>query len=221
MLGDSHGSDMYGAIASSSGKPFVFGLSQAGCRLHTVDKDCPFDDFKAFVAQNSNALDAVIYTQAGFYLVEDARGVPGTRDFFKLRSVPVYAPNATFIDSIVTYLKGLRDETRVVWLGPRVEPHLNAFKLKKLAMDCEISRIDVQDTIERTFEKMDDFIKSKVTDDTGITYVSTIDAVAFDESTDLYDCNTVYWSDGDHWTGSGEVRFGKRISAALAARGLL
>jgi peptidoglycan/LPS O-acetylase OafA/YrhL len=221
VLGDSHGADMFNAIKATAGRPFVFGVAHGGCRPHTPDKNCPFDDFRDFLSKHGDAVEAVIYTQAGFYLVQDSRGVPGNRDFFKLRSVPVYEPNAAFVDRVVHYLRSLTPYARVVWVGPRIEPHLNALKLKTLAMTCTLSRIEVPDNTERTFKKLDDFIRRRVAGATRITYVSTIDAVAFDEGRDLYDCNSVYWSDGDHWTTAGEVRFGKRISAVLAARGLL
>ncbi|MBN8912366.1 MAG: acyltransferase [Rhizobiales bacterium] len=223
VLGDSHGIDMYNAMKSLAGQPFVFGVARAGCRPHSPPKkgSCPFDDFRDFLSKHGEAVSEVIYTQAGFYLAVGSHGVSGNRDIFKLRSVPVYQPNAAFIDRVIAFLDSLRPYARVVWIGPRIEPHLNALRMKRLAMDCAISPLDVQDNIETTFRQLDTFIKSRASADSNITYVSGIDAVGFDESRDLYDCNSVYWSDGDHWSTAGEIRFGARIYKTLVARGLL
>ena len=38
---------------------------------------------------------------------------------------------------------------------------------------------------------------------------------ALDMTTDFITCDTIYWSDGDHWSTSGEQRFGARLLAAL------
>lgn len=223
VLGDSHGIDMYNAMKATSGRPFVFGVVQGGCRPHTPPKKghCPFGDFRDFLSTHAAAVEDVIYTQAGFYLVQDSDGTPGDRDFFKLRSVPLYSPNAVFVDRIVDYLGSLTPYASVIWIGPRIEPHLNALKLKQLAMDCTIAHLDVQDNTDRTFRQLDAYIKRAIAAKPAITYVSEIDAVTFDEEKDLYDCKSVYWSDGDHWTTAGEMQFGKRIFSVLTARGLL
>lgn len=223
VLGDSHGIDMFNSMKSLSGRPFVFGVARAGCRPHSPPKKgrCPFEDFRDFLSKHGAAVSEVIYTQAGFYLAVGSHGVSGNRDIFKLRSVPVYPPNAAFIDSVIAFLDSLRPYARVVWIGPRIEPHLNALRMKRLAMDCAISPLDVQDNIETTFRQLDTFIKSRASAESNITYVSGIDAVGFDESRDLYDCSSVYWSDGDHWSTAGEIRFGARIYETLVARGLL
>jgi len=38
---------------------------------------------------------------------------------------------------------------------------------------------------------------------------------ALDMTTDFMTCDTIYWSDGDHWSTSGEQHFGPRLLAAL------
>jgi len=223
VLGDSHGFDMFNALKSLAGRPFVFGVARTGCRPHSPPEKgrCPFEDFRDFLSTHGEAVEDVIYTQAGSYLVQNSRDAPGDRDFFKLRSPPVYASNAVFVDRVVDYLSSLTPYASIIWIGPRIEPHLNALELKKLALECIHSRLDIQDNTVRTFRQLDAFIKQRTAAQPHLAYVSTIDAVAFDPQEDFYDCNSVYWSDGDHWTTAGEYRFGKRIYAVLAAHGLL
>ena len=61
---------------------------------------------------------------------------------------------------------------------------------------------------------MDTYL-AEVVPDTGLTYFSEINAIDFDVTTETYDCDQLYWSDGDHWSPAGEAFFGARLAAAL------
>lgn len=221
VLGDSHAGNMFRALSVSSSHRFVVGLSHAGCRPHSPSNACQYGRVLEFVAAQPTKIDKVIYTQAGFYLIQDDEGMPGSRDFFRKGSIPLYKPNPLFIDRVVAYLNDVARHVDVVWIGPRIEPHLNVSWLKKRAVRCETRDISIHNNTTATFEGLDGALKRRLEFEKRIRYVSQIEAVAFDSRSDLYDCSAVYWSDSDHWSAQGEGRFGKRIVDALSKARIL
>ena len=71
------------------------------------------------------------------------------------------------------------------------------------------------------FAELDQTLARQLQDHKSLTYVSSLDAVGFDPSNDLYTCNEVFWSDGDHWTKAGEKEFGRRIIGSLLDKKIL
>jgi len=49
----------------------------------------------------------------------------------------------------------------------------------------------------------------------GLRYLPLSAMPALDMTTDFMTCDTIYWSDGDHWSTSGEQHFGPSLLAAL------
>lgn len=215
VLGDSHAADVFGAIASQSDRKFILGVSQGGCRPQSTAAKCHYNGFLSFLERHSQEVSDVIYVQAGFHMIQDADGRPGDRSFFRKRAIPVYWPNVAAIDHTIRYLNALSDHARITWLGPRFEPHVNAMKIKKLAMACEDARIEIHESVSRTWGALDAFLANRLAKEAHLRYVSGLAAVSFDSRHDLYDCQSVYWEDTDHWSASGERRFGQRIVAAL------
>ncbi|MDQ8699854.1 acyltransferase family protein [Hyphomicrobium sp. LHD-15] len=217
VLGDSHAADVFGAIASQSDRKFILGVAQGGCRPHSPADKCHYDGFLSFLERRSQAISDVIYVQAGFHMIQDDDGHPGDRSFFRKRAIPVYRPDIDAIDQTIRYLNTLSTRARVTWLGPRFEPHVNTMKIKKFAMACEDAQIEIHDSVSRTWQALDAFLTTRLAEEPRLRYVSGLAAVPFDSRHDLYDCHSVYWEDTDHWSASGERRFGKRIVAALQA----
>ncbi len=76
ILGDSHAIDLFGIALAGSQARFIVGVTQPGCRAHTPDAGCQYDEFLSFVQKNKGVFQAVIYEQAAFYLLrtQDKRG---------------------------------------------------------------------------------------------------------------------------------------------------
>ena len=210
VLGDSHAVDIFNAISLNSDHPFIVGISKGGCRPHTPSSDCHYEDFVAFSEQNSSKIKTVFYTQAGSYLVQDIEGKTGGRGFFQKKLIPVYNQNKQFINLVIEYLKRIARHTNVIWLGPRIEPHLNAKLLKRYAIQCKQQEITVAPNTIETFNKLDLYLDNRLTNEP-LTYFSLTNTLNFNANHDMYDCFGAYWSDGDHWNTQGEQRFGKRI----------
>jgi hypothetical protein len=220
LLGDSHAMDLYPALAGDPGQPFVVNLSQGGCRPGSAKHGCHYDEFLHFAAAHRTQIRVVIYTQAGHRLVRDESGGEGTRESFRRSDHPMYQPDLAGIEKVVGYLNAVRAFAPAVWVGSRLEPHVNAGVMLRRALDCKRANIRVADPTVRTFSRLDATVRERMKREPALTYVSGMEAIAMDDARDLYDCSAVYWSDQDHWSSDGEQRFGPRIVAALRARGL-
>ena len=71
------------------------------------------------------------------------------------------------------------------------------------------------------YASLDVTLASQLKEHKSLTYVSGIDAIEFDPSKDLYTCNEIFWSDGDHWSSAGEKKFGRRIIDTLIDKKIL
>lgn len=215
VLGDSHGRDLFNAISLTAGYPFVVGSTRPRCRPHTPKPECHYDAFETFLSQHAHYVGKVLYNQAGFYLVADGDGNPGRRDFFKRRSIDLYSPNFDYIDKVSSYLQRLAKYTDVIWVGPRLEPHVNVQKLWRLALACRMIDVPVDRNIGATFRQLDRAIAERLQHLSKLSYVSTLEALSFSPAADLYDCSGPYWTDGDHWNTAGEQRFGPKMMTSL------
>jgi peptidoglycan/LPS O-acetylase OafA/YrhL/lysophospholipase L1-like esterase len=215
VLGDSHGGDVYNALSQIAWHPFLIGVVQGGCRPHTPEPECHYDEVESFLSRHAKSVSKVIYNQAGFYLITDETGAPGRRRLFRGRRVGLYPPNHEYVDKVAAYLQRLETYADVIWVGPWLEPHVNVNVLRRLALNCWMVDVSIDRNIAATFERLDDVIAEKLKQYPAITYISSIKALTFSSAADLYDCQHLYWSDGDHWSGAGEQRFGRRLAKAL------
>jgi len=71
------------------------------------------------------------------------------------------------------------------------------------------------------YAHLDQALALQLQEHKSLTYVSTIDAIGFEPSNDLYTCNEVFWSDGNHWSNAGKKEFGRRIVSSLLKRKIL
>ena len=63
--------------------------------------------------------------------------------------------------------------------------------------------------------RLDNVLKTRIEGEDGVSYLSTIENLRFDPNSDLINCDEIFWSDGDHWSEAGELRFGARLKEAL------
>jgi hypothetical protein len=50
----------------------------------------------------------------------------------------------------------------------------------------------------------------------GLDFISQIELVNFDISSDFTSCKKLYWSDGNHWSAHGERLFGQRLTKLIS-----
>ncbi len=215
VLGDSHANNLYNAIALNSEYPFLIRAGQGGCQASRDVDGCQYALFSDLVVDHAQQIGRVIYTQAGVWLIQgqSGKGV-GNRGLFRRRVIGVYQAHQPSIERTEKYLTELSAHVPVVWLGSYVEPHLTILPLFRHAHNCELGISEVHPNTIRTFEELDVTLKKKLAEQTKVVYISAVDALQFDPYKDLYDCDDVFWRDGDHWSLAGQVRFGKRLLAA-------
>ena len=184
--------------------------------------ECNFEGFKHFISVNVSNIQKIIYHQIGLELLLDKHDVVALPDFFTKNKNQSYSINVERIGLVIDYLKSLEADEKVVWLGPRFSPWLNANKMLKNALSCRITtpEIDIFENM-KIYSELDQTLARQVREHKSLTYASTIDAIGFEPSNDLYTCNEVFWSDGNHWSIAGAKEFGRRIIKSLLDKEIL
>lgn len=212
VLGDSHAIDLFGALAVNAGDVrFLVGLVSGGCRPHSAQLGCSYNDLSEYVASNPDYFERIIFEQAGFYLLEDENGHAASREKLRVplsHTLPAFVPRSDHVARVVDYLMPLSEETDVIWLGPRLSPHIPVELFLYNGCDVDISPREGQ---REMYQRLDTEISEQLSG-TSIKYVSQADLLPFDLGT----CGGLYWSDGDHFSQSGEEYFGKKLSTLLS-----
>ncbi len=215
VIGDSHAIDLMSTLSSSTEIPFLIGVTRGACRPHTPKEFCQYSAFLDFVRSNEHVFETIIFEQAGFYLLENEFGEEGRRDFFdkyKLdEMIPSYSVSKKNIERNIYYLMNMPNDIKIVWFGPRVEPHISQKILLNRGCDAEYKLRPNQKAV---FENLDGYISEKLSR-TRIEYVSQIQLMKLDMGHDFMNCDTLYWSDGDHLSTTGEQYFGDRYAEKL------
>ncbi len=218
ILGDSHAMDLYYMLESQlEHRKFVADFSQGKCRAHSPLPICVYDKFPHLIKNNSALFDTIIYEQAGSHLLLDSHQREIDSSFFSglpLNSaVPDLAFNGPYIDTVIAYLLPFTKHSKVIWLGPRIEPQINENAV--IQFGCDYPFMLRQNQAE-TFQQLDRAIQSKLYD-MPIVYYSQIDMIKFDMAKDFISCDRTYFMDGDHYSPEGERSFGQRIPSTFLA----
>ncbi|MCG8041769.1 MAG: acyltransferase [Candidatus Thiodiazotropha endolucinida] len=215
ILGDSHAMDLYGAINRNLDSPFIVSFAKGGCRPHAVEPKCLYDKFLDFIQENPKVFSHAIFEQAGFYLFTDDQGQNGNRKFFNTfrlnEEVPDYRPHEPFINIMIDYLHQISQSIPVLWLGPRLDPHISLKQILKLGCDYQYQ---LRPNLHNVYKSLDNRAGEMVdaANTTNLTYISQIDNHDFDIKSELVSCDVLYWRNGDHWTAQGEQFFGNHIA---------
>ena len=206
VVGDSHGIDVYQAIATNSSSKFIFGLVQGGCRPGATERDCRLDEFLDFITRYKNQIELIIYNQAGRPML--------SRDITSADAS--YKTNVHSVDVAYSFVQKIAASAPTIWLGPIIEPEHDVKSVRKLAMSCQFQDVATDKDLERGLMKLDRDIESLVGSNiANLKYISLIDILSSNWLVDIYDCDAIYWLNGDHWSSAGEKRFGTRIVSAL------
>ena len=112
------------------------------------------------------------------------------------------------LDDLASYLKQLSQHVPVSWLASRIEPHLSANRV--LAQNCT-AHLALRPGQEAAFNRLDTAVAQKAGN---IDYLP-LSVMDFAAAMDVMTCDDLFWSDGDHWSASGEARFIARIMPNL------
>ena len=212
ILGDSHAIDLFGVVASKFDAPFIVGITQGFCRPHTPKKSCQYESVLKFVSGSDPGFGHVIFEQAGFYLMLAADGKKGSRAMFNkhglAEDVGALAVDEDHARKTLSYLRQLAEHVPVTWVGPRIEPHISRRAVIKRGCSFGFA---LRPGLAAAFGRLDTHLRTIVSAAPNVRYRSQNDIMDFRWPDDFMNCDTTFWSDGDHYSESGEVRFGQRL----------
>jgi hypothetical protein len=119
VLGDSHAIDFFNGMDALHDGGFVFGL--------TFSRDLPA--FESMLRDRPDLLDQVVFHNAGWRYFQSPEGHIGRENFNRIPE-DAKLPAEEFqvleqrIGNELDYLARLSEHTSVVWVGPRIEPHI-------------------------------------------------------------------------------------------------
>lgn len=218
VLGDSHAIDLFVmmTVHRDARLPFIVGITAGGCRPHTPLAACQYDDFLALIQTKPKLFRHVVYEQAGFYLLNhDGVALDQRAPLLNLGlDAPItgFAPDAAHITKVADYLQRIGRITRVTWFGPRFEPQIRADVIIKGGCGHHFMPRPGQMEL---FTALDE-AAARAAAARQIGYQSQMRAMNYDARHDFISCTELFWSDGDHYSPAGEVRFARRL--ALPAR---
>ncbi|WP_162623073.1 acyltransferase family protein [Billgrantia lactosivorans] len=228
VIGDSHGTDLFNGMVLNGVGDFIVGSVRGGCSPGTERADCQrqYRDIRRLISEHGHLFKSVIYTQAGFYLLERMGDGRKGRRLISRHSLndsmhrSDYRIKQESILETMDYLEELSTlavDTEIYWIGPRVEPHI---PVNKIVMTGCGGEFEMRSGQEALFEEIGEEI-ARQAELSPVHYVDQIEAVAFDISRDFINCREWLWRDGDHWSLAGAEEFTRRIFSArfeLASR---
>ena len=205
ILGDSHAIDFFNGMDALHDDAFIFGLT------FSSDKDA----FASMLRDEPDLFDQVVFHYAGWRYFQSPEGHIGRENFNRIpEDAELPAEDFQVLEQRIDnelgelgYLAGLSEHTSVVWVGPRIEPHIGLNFM--LSRGCR-HRYQLRDGLRPLFVDLDRrFADAAATAD--VAYVSLIDATRFDMASDFMTCDRLYWRDGDHWSLEGAELFVGRL----------
>ena len=212
VVGDSHGLQIFGALAQADRTRFIVAIAIGGCHPFDVNIGCHYEPALAFAAKRRDKISRMIYAQAGFYLFTSSNGGPGARDMFQRRDLPAFALAEPALEATVAYLERFAQVVPVVWLGPAIEPHIDLTNFREL-QEAPLRAIPA---IEQRYRALDDALAARVDrDGDKVRYLSRIRLLEAKQPHLIYDDGCLMFRDYDHMSPCAERRLGPQLLKAL------
>lgn len=216
IFGDSHSIDVYKGLVANWDRPFLVGLGQQACRAHIEDAPCLPSNLFTFLETHKTGIAHAVYVQAGFWLFTDADGIRQNRRLFAAGGDLDPQLYTAAIDRAFEVLRAFDAQVPVTWLGPRIEPHVSMETMLGIECDAAATTLALRPAHLAGFRALDAHL-AQAAAEAGVGYISEIETVQFDITAELFSCDALYWSDGDHWGPAGEKLFGARLVPAFQA----
>ncbi|RDB44279.1 acyltransferase [Halomonas sp. DQ26W] len=224
VIGDSHGIDLFNGLVLNEFSDFILGFVRGGCSPYTNRDICQdqYQTIKKLVNVKGQLFDRVIYTQAGFYLMEKVDDNDELEGRNMISHVSLTDPilisdfkiREDYISETIAFLEQLAAEKEgvdIVWVGPRIEPHI---PLKRVVRSGCNSEFRMRPGQQELYEEISNLI-SRQAKDSLVEYVDQIELVNFSIAKDFINCDSWFWRDGDHWSLTGAKEFTRRMYRQL------
>ncbi|MEQ9457182.1 MAG: acyltransferase family protein [Alphaproteobacteria bacterium] len=201
VFGDSHAMDLYNAVYLNFDGDFLVGLAQPGCRVAESLPHCGFDQIKEFLTDRSDRIAQVLFTEKGSYFLND-REAPEVAEHNVIRTLD-------FLDQLAA-------ELSTVWVGPQIEPRV-PFDLRRLRdMSSDTQNSALATALNALDQSIDTLVHARRS---SVSYISKIEMVGFDFSTDFFVDGEFTYADETHWSIAGERLFGARLISGMRKQG--
>lgn len=211
VVGDSHGLQLFPALAQADTKRFVVGLARGGCRPYEQVADCHFEAALAFATERRSAISKMIFSLAGFYFLSPGRGVAGSRDMFRRRELAPFALNALGIEGTADYVARFAAVVPVVWVGPGIEPHVDVTNFRELREAPERA----VPAIESRYRALDAALADRAGRIGNARYLSRMQLLEPLQPLRIYDDGCLMFRDSDHLSPCAERRLGPVLRKAV------
>ena len=202
FFGDSHSKDIFNSYQYLNKSNFVVGISANFCQAHERINHCFFSYLKDFLKLHPKIFNKIYYHQAGYFFLQ-RKGIKFNNkhylDELKLQDNSIFEISLDRINRLKLNLSEFPDS--LVVLGPKIEPHIQTKYIKKFTCRTEFSS---RENLDDAFKELDKLFKKIFGPQ---KYLSLQDIAKFSMKEDFINCDEIYWSDGDHWSKAGEVKF--------------
>lgn len=197
VIGDSHGGDLFPALAVNAPRDHIASIWRGGCRPVKPGRDCPYEAIADFVSRHGNGIAGIIYQQKGSHLLTEDRELP-VQDHE--------------IEATLDYLDTLKIAgVPVVWVGPHWEPRYEIEKMLEIGGPQDIDYLRHQNT---AIDDVGLAIKAAIVRrGTSTIYVSAVDILGPLTNEDFVVDGEYTYADANHWSAKGEEVFGARLIA--------
>lgn len=209
VVGDSHGENVYNAVAKAKPGEFVVGLVNEGCRAWNDTDACPYSRLKDFLERNGTSVRGIVFNVSGAHLMTDLKGFGENHHLFEWRTG--FLVNFEKVAFTINYLRTIAPLAKIVWLGPFVEARVNFRDPPSIARDA----FRMNPVALHHFKVLDAEIAKEVGEGSQtFRYLPFTDVLKVDQSFLLTgDCLT--FSDPDHLSSCGEELLGEKLKAHL------
>ncbi|WP_420547759.1 acyltransferase family protein [Curvivirga sp.] len=213
LIGDSHGRDIYSSLGYAFEKKAtssvnILNFTRGGCRLLNPQCEAHYNRLLNWILENKANISAVIYVQAARDLLLNSRTL-------KEKAVDrlLHEFDTRFIENNIKF----------AWLGPRVNLGINRHQV--LYAKCSYSApflFDKQEVLQKLEHSVadsiliDQQIQNYLTEiKNNIHYISQVNLLNLNLNQDITNCNTLFWSDEDHYSTAGEKYFAARMKKLI------
>lgn len=213
VLGDSHSMDIFGMLVHENSSNFIVNLRQIGCRPEQSNRGCNFSSLdKLIKLEKTYYFKKVVFVNAGFWNLKTTFNNEVRRsDFAKYSENDEinFIPNQERISATIKKLNHYSEHFNIVWFAPRAEPHIDLRNIISKGCNYNWKYRPNQLNIFLDLEKE---IKKHVNiSDRKIQVASQIQAFNIDLNEDFTDCKKAFWTDSDHFSSYGEIKFSNQL----------
>lgn len=210
VLGDSHSGNIFQALLAANKRPeFLVNIGRGSCRPADARQKCDILAMRSFIIENANKIEAVIFSQAGFYFFE---GMNSKR--MRKNTQPLII-DTNYIKTTLEFLAPLSEAVTTYWLTPWIEPHVPLDNPREMG-DTSLSSLDYKAINKTGFIQLDKTIAELAEQQLPKLRIRSMIWHEQKAFIPLYDDGCVSFRDADHLSNCGKINVSDIIVKKLS-----